>query len=114
MVVKLPFSKNPKTRQLRRRLSQAEADVCRLKQELAQAQSPNINEAVTATPERAAIYILEEVNVSPPRSEAVKALTPYTETMSLTQKAPTKVKKTLFAAKPRNRVHSLSKILSKK
>lgn len=111
----MPFSKHPKTRQLKRALEEKDKEVKRLCATLTKSDSLDLKAAaltspLLSSPEHAAIELLKAVDVTP-RVERKNTLLPLTETVSRVKKAPMKVKRALFA--DRRSIRRMAKVLSK-
>ena len=98
MIVKMPFSKLPKARQLKRALENYQKEVTPLRKELRKTPPTDLRPTAISSPHRAVIEILTSVNVTP-NAGRVRALLPLTETTSCVRKAPFHVTKTVFKAK---------------
>ena len=98
MIVKMPFSKLPNARQLKRALENYQKEVTSLRKELRKTPPTDLRPTPIPSPHWAAIEILTSVNVTP-NAGRVRSLLPLTETTSCIRKAPFHVKKTVFKAK---------------
>ena len=93
MIIKLPFSKQPKVRQMQRELQATKKKLRVLSAKVVRHQLRQCKSV--ATPEKEARQLCLQGSITP-TTKRVKLLTPYTQTMAVLRHSSSKVKKHLF------------------